>query len=74
MGVPLELPADLLPRALAELGATFSADPHRGQARLKPHQEALGVLLAASRASELASPAGVRLHELAGLEWLSFPR
>jgi DNA-binding transcriptional LysR family regulator len=104
MGVPLELPGDLLPRALAELGAAFPqtrvgvshassaaqlaalqageldvalvrecpADP--GYDAVLVVEEALGVILAASRASELAGPAGVRLHRLAGLEWLSFPR
>ena len=104
MGVPLELPGDLLPRALAELGAAFPqtrvgvshassaaqlaalqageldvalgrerpADP--GYDAVLVVEEALGVILADSRASELAGPAGVRLHRLAGLEWLSFPR
>lgn len=104
MGVPLELPADLLPRALAELAAAFpqtrvdiSHASSAGQltalqageldvalVRERPTdpgfdavlavEEALGVILATSRASELAGPAGVRLHELAGLGWLSFPR
>ena len=104
VGVPLELPADLLPRALAELAAAFpqtrvdishasSADQltalQAGEldvalVRERPDdpgydavlavEESLGVILATSRASELAGPAGVRLHELAGLEWLSFPR
>ncbi len=37
-------------------------------------EEALGVVLAADRASALAGPAGIRLHDLAGLQWLSFPR
>lgn len=104
MGVPLELPADLLPRALAELAAAFpqtrvdishasSADQltelqagelnvalvrecptDPGFDAVLAVEEALGVILAASLASELAGPAGVRLHELAGLAWLSFPR
>jgi DNA-binding transcriptional LysR family regulator len=37
-------------------------------------EEAMGVILAASRADELASPAGVRLHELARLHWIGFPQ
>lgn len=37
-------------------------------------EEAMGVILAASRAADLASPAGVRLHQLAGLRWIGFPR
>jgi DNA-binding transcriptional LysR family regulator len=104
VGVPLELPADLLPRALAELGAAFPhtrvdighassaaqlaalrggdldvslvrecpADP--GYDAVLAAEEALGVLLAVSRAEELAGPAGVRLHRLTRLDWLSFPR
>jgi DNA-binding transcriptional LysR family regulator len=104
VGVPLELPADLLPRALAEVGSAFPqtradishassavqlaalqageldvalvrecpADP--GYDAVLAVEEALGVILATSRASELAGPAGVWLHQLAGLEWLSFPR
>lgn len=36
--------------------------------------EALGVLLAADIASELAGSAGVQLHRLADLEWLGFQR
>ena len=104
VGVPLELPAGLLPRALAELGTAFPrtrvdvrhdssaaqlaalqageldvalvrdcpADP--GYDAVLAVEEALGVLLAAGRASELAGPAGAWLHHLAGLRWLSFPR
>ena len=37
-------------------------------------EEAIGVILATARAEELADPAGVRLHRLAGLEWVGFPR
>jgi DNA-binding transcriptional LysR family regulator len=104
MGVPLELPADLLPHTLAELSAAFPqtrvdishastaaqlaalqagdldvalvrecpADP--GYDAALAVEEALGVILAAGRASELAGPAGVCLHQLARLDWLSFPR
>jgi molybdate transport repressor ModE-like protein len=104
IGVPLELPAGLLPRALAYLGADFPnerteishassaaqlaalaegeldvalarerpADP--GYDAVLAVEEALGVVLAADRAGVLAGPHGIRLHDLAGLEWLSFPR
>lgn len=104
LGVPLELPPDLLPRALADIGASFpqsrvdvrhassSAQLSALQAgeldlallRERPAdpdydavlavEEALGVILAADRAAELAGPAGVRLHQLAGLEWVAFAR
>jgi DNA-binding transcriptional LysR family regulator len=37
-------------------------------------EEAIGVLLATARADELADPGGVRLHRLAGLEWVGFSR
>ncbi len=37
-------------------------------------EEAMGVILAASVAGKLAGPAGVRLHQLAGLHWIGFPR
>lgn len=104
VGVPLEFPADLLPRALAEVDASFpqcqvdirhassSAQLSALQAgeldlalvRERPAdpdydavlavEEALGVVLSAERAAELSGPAGVRLHQLAGLEWLAFPR
>ncbi len=37
-------------------------------------EEDLGVILAASRAGALAGPAGVRLHQLASLEWAGFSR
>jgi DNA-binding transcriptional LysR family regulator len=104
VGVPLELPADLLPSALAEVAATFPrtrvdlshassavqlaaleageldvalvrecpADP--GYDAVLAVEEALGVILASDKASEVAGPAGIRLHQLVGLEWLSFPR
>jgi DNA-binding transcriptional LysR family regulator len=104
MGVPLELPADLLPPALAELGAAFpqtrvdishassaaqfaalqAGDLDVALVRERPAdpgydaalavEEALGVTRPPRRATQRAGPAGVRLHELAGLEWLSFPR
>jgi DNA-binding transcriptional LysR family regulator len=104
VGVPLELPADLLPGALAEVRATFPqakvdishassadqlaalkadrldvalvrelpADP--GFDAVLAVEEAMGVILAASRAAELGCPTGVRLHQLADLEWIGFPR
>jgi DNA-binding transcriptional LysR family regulator len=104
VGVPLELPGDLLPRAVAEMSAAFprsrvevrhassaaqldalrSGSLDVGLLRSRPSdpsydavlavEEALGVLLAAARADELAGPSGVRLHELAGLAWLAFAR
>lgn len=104
IGVPLELPADLLPRAVAEMGAAFprtrvevrhasSAAQLRelragsldvGLLRERPAdssydavlavEEALGVLLSAARADELAEPSGVQLHQLAGLSWVAFAR
>jgi molybdate transport repressor ModE-like protein len=104
VGIPLELPADLLPRALAELTAscpltrvevshadtvTQLAELAAGQldvglVRERPADpdydavlavaEDLGVILAADRAAELADPAGVQLHRLAGLDWIAFPR
>lgn len=104
VGVPLEFPADLLPRALAEMGASFPrsqvdirhapssaqlsameageldlalvrerlADPDYDA--VLAVEEALGVILAAGRAAELAGPTGVRLHQLAGLDWVAFAR
>jgi molybdate transport repressor ModE-like protein len=104
VGVPLELPADLLPRALAEAGASFAhgqvdiqhasssaqlsaleageldlalvrerpADPDYDA--VLAVEEALGVILSAGRAAELTGPTGVRLDQLAGLEWLAFAR
>ena len=104
VGVPLEFPADLLPRALAEVDASFPqcqvdirhastsaqlsaleagqldlalvrerpADPDYDAVLVV--EEALGVVLSAERAQELTGPTGVRLHQLAGLEWLAFPR
>jgi DNA-binding transcriptional LysR family regulator len=104
VGIPLELPADLLPGALADLSATCPltrvevshassaaqlaaleagqldvalvrecpADP-RYDAVLAA-EEALGVILATTRAEELADPTGIRLHRLAGLEWIGFQR
>jgi molybdate transport repressor ModE-like protein len=104
VGIPLELPADLLPRALADLTAscpltrvevshastaTQLAELAASQldvalARQRPAdprydavlvvEEAMGVILAAVRAAELADPAGLQLHQLAGLEWVAFPR
>jgi DNA-binding transcriptional LysR family regulator len=104
VGMPLELPADLLPRALADLAASCPltrvevshassvtqlaalaageldvalvrerpADP-RYDAVLAV-EEALGVILATARGDELADPAGIRLHRLANLDWVGFPR
>jgi molybdate transport repressor ModE-like protein len=104
VGVPLEFPADLLPRALAEVAASFpqsqvdirhasssaqltaleAGELDLALVRERPAdpaydavlavEEALGVILSAERAAELTGPTGVRLHQLAGLEWLAFPR
>jgi molybdate transport repressor ModE-like protein len=104
VGVPLELPADLLPAAFAELTAacplTRVEVSHASTAvqlaalaadqldvalvRERPTdprydavlavEEALGVILATARAEQLAEPAGIQLHRLAGLDWIAFPR
>ena len=104
LGIPLELPAGLLPGVLAELSAAFPLTSvevsHASSAaqlgRLEAGQlevalvrecptdprydavlaveEALGVVLAAAPADQLADPAGIRLHRLAGLDWAGFPR
>jgi DNA-binding transcriptional LysR family regulator len=104
LGIPLELPADLLPGALADLAA--ASPDTQVQARhlstaaqltalqqdeldvgllrecpvgqeldaVPVVEEPLGVLLSAERAARLAGPDGVRLHTLAGLDWVGFPR
>jgi len=104
VGVPLELPADLLPRVLAGLGdacpqsrvelrhASSSAQlaalraeeldialvrerpPEPDLDAVLAVEEALGVLLAEARARDLAREEGVRLAQLAGLDWVGFPR
>jgi len=104
VGVPLELPPDLLTRVLADLSVACPqtrvelrhasstgqlaalrageldvalvrerpADP--GYDAVLAVEEALGVLLATARAREIASQEGVRLEQLAGLDWVGFPR
>jgi DNA-binding transcriptional LysR family regulator len=104
VGLPLELPASLLPSVLEHVRAGFpltrvdvSHDSSSAQmaalregeldvALVREHpadpvfdavlavEEDLGVVLAASRASELAAPDGVRLHQLADLDWVGFSR
>ncbi len=37
-------------------------------------EESMGVILTTARSAELAEPTGVRLHRLAGLEWIGFAR
>lgn len=104
VGVPLELPADLLPGALADLSAacplTRVEVSHASSAAQVAEltagrldvaltrecpagprydavlavEEALGVIIATDRVDELADAAGIRLHRLAGLEWIGFPR
>jgi DNA-binding transcriptional LysR family regulator len=36
--------------------------------------ESMGIIVADARAAEIAEPAGVQLHRLAGLTWVGFPR
>jgi DNA-binding transcriptional LysR family regulator len=104
VGVPLEFPGDLLPRAIGEMSAEYPltrvdvshsssaaqfaallagqldvalvrecpADPRLDG--VLAVEEALGVVLAAAVAARLTEPAGLRLHQLAGLDWLGFPR
>jgi DNA-binding transcriptional LysR family regulator len=104
VGVPLEFPRDLLPRAIAEMRAEYPltrvdvshyssaaqftalaegqldvalvrecpADPRFDGVLVA--EEPLGVALAAAAAAKIAEPAGIRLHRLAGLDWLGFPR
>jgi DNA-binding transcriptional LysR family regulator len=104
VGVPLELPADLLPAAFTELAAAcpltrvevnhastsaqlsaLAADQlDVALVRERPTdprydavlavEENLGVILATARAEQLADPAGIQLHRLAGLDWMAFPR
>jgi molybdate transport repressor ModE-like protein len=104
LGIPLELPADLLPGVLAKLSAMFpltrvevshassaaqlaaleSAQLDVALIRERPAdprydavlavEEALGVVLAAAQADQLADPGGIRLHRLASLDWAGFPR
>lgn len=104
LGIPLELPPNLLPGPLARLGAAHpetrvqarhastaaqlealhSGDLDVGLVRERPAapdldatlavEERLGVLLARTRAAEIATDRGVRLDALAGLDWVGFPR
>jgi len=104
VGLPLELPASLLPGVLEQLRDAFpltrvdvSHDSSAAQlaalregeldvALVREHpadpafgtvlalEEDLGVALAASRASELTGSDGVRLHQLAELDWVGFSR
>ncbi|MFE6286694.1 LysR family transcriptional regulator [Streptomyces sp. NPDC057877] len=104
IGIPLELPADLLSKALLELSAAHpdtrvqarhlstsaqvtelrQGNLELGLLRERPQgqeldamlvvEERLGVLLAAERAAELASPDGIRLDALNALAWVGFPR
>jgi len=104
VGLPLELPVNLLPAVLGQMRDSFpltrvdvSHDSSAAQlaalregeldvALVSEHpadpvfdavlavEEDLGVVLAASRASELAGPDGVRLHRLTDLDWVGFSR
>lgn len=104
LGIPLELPPDLLPGPLATLGTAYpetrvqarhattaqqldglrGGELDVGLVRERPTgtdldatlvcEERLGVLLARSQAEAVATPRGVRLDGLAGLDWVGFPR
>lgn len=104
IGVPLELPPNLLPSAIARVSANFpdlvvqmsharstdqlvalkAGELDMALLRDRPHdqtidsvpavREAMGVILTAARAEELAQPAGVPLHGLVHLRWVGFAR
>lgn len=104
IGVPLEFPPDVLPRALAELAARFpdtrvevrhsasaaqlaalrTGDLDLALIRDRPAdpsldtvlvvEEAMGVILADVRATDVREPRGVQLPRLAGLTWMGFSR
>lgn len=104
IGVPLELPPELLPSAVARVSAIFPAlvvqmrharsteqldalqvsELDMALVRDRPLdrtidsvpavEEAMGVILTAARAEELAQPAGVPLHHLVDLRWVGFAR
>jgi len=104
LGVPAEMPAEVLSSALAALAAARpetrihprhlstaaqisalrSGELDVGLIRERPAgdefdailvvRENLGVLLDSRVAAEIAGPGGVRLEELAHLEWVGFPR
>lgn len=104
IGVPLELPPELLPTAIshvtrahpdlvvqlhhsrsaAQLAALRSGDLDIALVRQRPTdtnidsvlavEEAMGVILTAERAEQLAEPPGVPLHKLADLRWVGFSR
>ena len=104
IGVPLELPPDLLPSAVPRVSAIYpdlvvrmrharstdqlealkAGELDLALLRDRPLdrtvdsvlavQEAMGVILSAARAEELAQPAGVPLHRLADLRWVGFAR
>lgn len=104
IGVPLELPPDLLPSAVARVSAIFpdlvvqmrharsteqldalkAGDLDMALLRDRPLDrtidsvpavdEAMGVILTATRAEELAQSGGVPLHHLVDLRWVGFAR
>jgi DNA-binding transcriptional LysR family regulator len=104
VGVPLELPADLLPAAIArvtavhpdvqvhlqhaassaQLAALKAGELEVALVRDRPSdpgldsvlavEEAMGVILTATRSDEIGEPAGVPLHRLAGMTWVKFAR
>ncbi|MCO6000274.1 LysR family transcriptional regulator [Actinoallomurus rhizosphaericola] len=104
IGIPLELPSDLLSGPLAGLTAAYprtrvharhmstagqfaalrAGEIDVGLVREHPIgqdldamlvvEERLGVLLAAEVAAKIAGRDGIRLEDLAGLDWVGFPR
>lgn len=104
IGIPLELPVDLLSQPLAGLAAAYpgtkvqarhmstteqlaalrAGELDVGLVRERPvgHdldavlvvEERLGVVLATGQATKITGPDGIRLEELAGLDWIGFPR
>lgn len=71
-------------RSAAQLAALTAGELELALVRYRPVdpglqalllvEEAMGVLLSAARAAELADPAGVVLHRLSELGWIGFPR
>jgi DNA-binding transcriptional LysR family regulator len=68
----------------AQVPALRSGDLDLGLVRDRPHDpaldavlavdEAIGVVLSDARAAGIAESGGIRLHKLAGLAWIGFPR
>lgn len=68
----------------AQLSVLLAGDLDLGLVRERPNdpaldavlavEEAMGVILADTRAKDIAQPNGLQLHKLAGLTWIGFPR